>query len=115
LGAYDLALPYLVSAFVAGLAFVVALCMRDDRHLVKASQRFPGAREMLVQMRDSFRSVGRQRRLQWVIAYSAVVFVLLRSTQYIYQPYLKQAGYGIAATGLVFAGVYLIGAVVAHH
>src|SRR5206468_1923337 len=74
LGAYDLALPYLVSAGVALLAFVVALSMRDDRHLVHASARLPGAREMLVQMRDAFRSVGRQRRLQWVIAYSAVVF-----------------------------------------
>ncbi len=115
LGAYDLALPYLVSAGVASLAFVVALSMRQDRPQEHAGTRLPGAREMLVQMRGAFRAVARQRRLQWVIAYSAIVFVLLRATIYIYQPYLKQAGYGIASTGLIFAGVYLVAAVVAHH
>ena len=115
LGAYDLALPYLVSAGVALLAFFVALSMRDDRHLARTSPRLPGVRERLTQMREAFRVVGRQRRLQWVIAYSAIVFVLLRATLYIYQPYLKQAGFGIAATGFIFAGVYALAAVVSHH
>jgi MFS family permease len=115
LGAYDLALPYLVSAGVATLAFFVALSMRDDKPRAQVRRRLPGAGEMLAQMRDAFRAVGRQRRLQWVIAYSAIVFVLLRATIYIYQPYLQQAGYGLRATGLVFAGVYLLAAVVAHH
>jgi MFS family permease len=115
LGAYDLSLPYLVSAGVATLAFFVALSMKPDRPHASMSSRLPSAGEMAVQLRDAFRAVGRQRRLQWVIAYSAIVFVLLRATIYIYQPYLKGAGYGIAATGLIFAGVYLVAAVVSHH
>jgi hypothetical protein len=43
-----------------------------------------------------------------------VVFVLLRATVYIYQPYLKGVGFSIAQTGLVYAAVYLVAAMVAH-
>jgi MFS family permease len=113
LGAYNLALPYLVSAGVASMAFVVALSMRKDRP--HPSAELPTTREIVDHMRDAVHSVAKNRKLKWLIAYSAVVFVLLRSTIYIYQPYLHSAGYTIGETGLIFAGVYLIAAFVAHH
>jgi MFS family permease len=113
LGAQSLALPFLVSAGVATLAFVVALSMRKDRP--HPSNELPSAREIAAHMRAAVGDVARSGRLKWIIAYSAVAFVLLRATIYIYQPYLESAGYGIAATGLIFAGVYFVAAFVAHH
>ncbi len=117
LGQYDLALPFLVSAGVSLTAFFVALSMRQDRPQPQqhSTSKLPSGREMLAHVREAFRTVGSKRRLQWIIAYSAVVFVLLQATRYIYQPYLKSAGYGIAATGFIFAGVYLVATFFAHH
>jgi MFS family permease len=112
LGAYSLVLPFFVTAGVASVAFVVALGMRADRP--HPSAEIPTAREIVAHMHEAVRSVGRSRRLIWIIGYSAVVFVLLRATIYIYQPYLKAAGYGLAATGLIYAGVYLVATYVAH-
>jgi hypothetical protein len=66
-------------------------------------------------MRDAFRAVGRRGPLLWAIAYSAVVFVLLRATVYAYQPYLKESGFDVAQTGLIYAAVYLVAAAVAHN
>jgi MFS family permease len=116
LGAYDLSLPYLVSAGVASIAFVVAASMKPDRQLAHTGlTRLPSRAEMAAQMKDALRTVAHRRRLQWIIAYSAIVFVLLRATLYIYQPYLKAAGYTIRETGFIFAGVYLVAAFVSHH
>lgn len=112
LGAQSLALPYIVTAGVATMAFFVALGMRRDR---PNPESVPSPREYIGHMHASVRTVLRHERLLWAIGYSAVVFVLLRATIYLYQPYLKSAGYGIAQTGLVFAAVYLVAAAVAHH
>jgi hypothetical protein len=114
LGEIDLALPYLVTAVVAGLAFLVALGMRCDRSELGAARSGdrPDARSelraYLSHMRRSLAEVARSRRLAWIMAYSAVVFVLLRATIYVYQPYLHSRGFGIAQTGFVFAGTYLL-------
>jgi MFS family permease len=115
LGQLDLALPYLVTAGVASLAFLVALLMRDERRRPAAAtdlRRELGAyfRHMGAAVRD----VHRNARLRWIIAYSAVVFVLLRATIFLYQPYLAGRGFSIAETGLVYAAVYLVAACVAH-
>jgi hypothetical protein len=117
LGANDLALPYLVTACVAAAAFAVAVFMRAEPEppAAPAPARSLGAEfsHYFAHMRRSLRDVRESRRLSWVIAYSAVVFVLLRATVYLYQPYLDARGFGIAETGFVFAGVYLIAALVA--
>lgn len=112
LGAQSLALPYLATAWVASLAFLVALGMRKDRPKLTSQ---PSPAEYVEHMRASVRTVLDRDRLLWAIGYSAVVFVLLRATIYIYQPYLKGAGFGIAATGVVFAAVYLVAAFMAHN
>lgn len=112
LGATNLALPYLVTAGVASVAFLVALFMREGRSSRHTSM---APADYARHMRDSVRFVAGRSPLLWAIAYSAVVFVLLRASVYAYQPYLKVSGFTIAQTGLVFAAMYLAAAAVAHH
>jgi MFS family permease len=114
LGATNLALPYLVTAGVASVAFLVAMFMREGRpHVVHALPLSP--RTYLHDMRGAFAAVAARRRLMWAIGYSAVVFVLLQSTVWAYQPYLQASGFSIAETGCIYAAVYLVAATVAHH
>ena len=61
-------------------------------------------------MREALGDLVRSKRLLWAIAYSAVVFVLLKATVYLYQPFLNSRGFGIAETGFVFSGLYLVAA-----
>jgi MFS family permease len=115
LGEIDLGLPYLVTACVSLGAFGVACMMRDDR------RRTPRARKQALEvlrdwrdhMADAQRMVRGSSRLLWLIGYSAVVFVLLRATVYLYQPYLKGQGFSPGETGLTYAAVYLLASVVA--
>ncbi len=113
LGARNLALPYLATAGVAVMAFFIALFMKEGR--IGSSSASMAPRVYVAHMRDSFRVVAQRRRLMWAIAYSAVVFALLRATEYVYQPYLTASGFSIAETGVVFAAVYLVAAIVAHN
>jgi hypothetical protein len=64
-------------------------------------------------MREAIGDVRRSTRLLWVMGLSALLFVLIKFTNYLYQPYLDSRGYGLVATGFVFAGVYLLAAFVA--
>ena len=115
LGEVDLALPYLVTAAVSLGAFTVVCAMRDDRpdHVPDRMPTFEVMRAWRAHMRDAIRSVRTNNRLAWLIGYSAVVFVLLRATVYLYQPFLKGQGFSPGETGLTYAGVYLLASVVA--
>ncbi len=115
LGEVDLALPYLATAAVGLLAFCIALMMRDDQHIHSASKSSETSQPMSTELRsymqhmgEAFGNVIRSKRLLWAIAYSAVVFVLLKATVYLYQPFLNARGFGIAETGFVFSGLYLV-------
>jgi MFS family permease len=102
-----LALPYLVTAGVAGTAAIVASLMPDDRDLSRAAPK-PS------QVSSALGDVLRNPRLLWLVGYSAVVFVLVRATVYLYQPYLAARGLGLVEIGLLFASVYCVAAVVAY-
>jgi predicted MFS family arabinose efflux permease len=116
LGGRNLALPYLVTAVVASAAFFVALFMRADAHHHAAHGPLRlTPRRYVEHMTESIRAVTARRRLMWVIGYSAVVFMMLRITEYVYQPYLKASGFTLAETGFVFAAMYLVAAAVAHN
>jgi MFS family permease len=113
----DLALPYLATAGVSAAAFFVALGMRGERKAIAARVRKPAreeAREYFQHMRESLGDVRHNRALAWVLAYSAVVFSLLKATEYLYQPFLKAHHFGYAEIGFIFAGVYLVATFVAH-
>lgn len=107
LASYDLALPYLVTAGVAAIAAVVAVVMRESAPVAPRTTFGRHSWGALVE-------VARNGRLAWIVGYSAVVFVLLRATVYVYQPYLHERGLGPEETGVLFAGVYLIAAAVAY-
>jgi MFS family permease len=115
----DLALPYLVTAGVALIAVGVAARLRDDRPRRPATAAPPPsagavAASYLRQIRGALRVVGDSRRLRWLLGYSAVVFALLRATVYLYQPFLRERGFGVVEIGLLFAAVYVIASVVAY-
>ena len=116
IGEIDLAIPYLFTAGVSAAAFFVALSMRGEERLAERRRQPIAAelREYLHLMNDSVRDVARNRRLAWIIFYSAVVFALFRLTIYLYQPFLDARGFAIWETGMVFAGVYFLAAFVAH-
>lgn len=119
LGSFDLALPYLATAGVAAAAFVIALFMRRERREPAAREPeqpslVDSARQYLRHMRLSAGDVVRGRKLAWVIAYSALVFVLLKATVWVYQPYLKGQGFAIFEIGIVYTGVALVAAVFSH-
>jgi MFS family permease len=138
LGEIHLALPYLVTAAAAGAAFLVALGLRRDRALpgspltltplARRRMNTGGAqpadrparrpareelREYVAVMGRSFGDLRRNRRLLWIMGYSAVVFTLLKVTIVLYQPYLDSRGFSLTERGLVFAGIHLIAALVA--
>ncbi len=112
----DLALPYFVTAVVATVAAIVAGMLEDDRPRVTPARAPAGAvlRTWGRQMSSAVGEVTRNGRLAWLIGYSAVVFMLLRATVYLYQPYLHQRGLGPISIGLLFAGVYIVAALVAY-
>ncbi len=106
----DLALPYLVTGAVAATAAVIACMMREDPPVARIAKRSTFGRQTFA----AFVDVVRNGRLAWLVGYSAVVFVLLRATIYVYQPYLEERGLGTTEVGVLFAGVYLIAAAVAY-
>jgi len=122
LGEVDLALPYVATAVVGLGAFFIALSMRDEsaagsgrvQAVKKETSVSVEMRSYMQHMGEATRELLRSKRLLWAIAFSAVVFVLLRATIYLYQPYLSARGFGIAETGFIFAGVYLVATFVAH-
>src|SRR5205823_10500469 len=109
LAGVDLALPYLATAGVAAIAAVLASRLREP-------PRAPAVRRTSwsVQVVAALADVARNGRLAWIVGYSAIVFSLLRATIYIYQPYLHDRGLDPVEIGLLFAGVYLLAALVAH-
>lgn len=117
LGEINLALPYLATAVVGIGAFATAFMMRDEHHFQQQPIKPLGTemRSYFTHMKEAVVDLRCSKRLLWAIAYSAVVFVLLRATIYLYQPYLDERGYGIAHTGFIFASVYLVATFVAHH
>jgi MFS family permease len=114
----DLALPYLMTAGVALVAVGVAAMLRDDRPRTAVRALRPPARTVmksyLRQIASALAIVGKNRRLLWLLGYSAVVFALLRATVYLYQPFLRQHGFAVMEIGFLFAGVYVIASLVAY-
>lgn len=110
----DLVLPYYATAAVAAAAAVVACLMEDDAR--PAPTREPAliaARAWGRHMAAAIGDVAKHGRLAWLVGYSAVVFVLLRATLYVYQPYLEQRGLGPWSIGVVYAVGSAVGALVA--
>ena len=106
LGRIDLGLPYLVTGCVSVVAAVAAVLLREP----PSDRRAAAWRGLWPHMAQALRTAFTVARLRWAILYSALIFVLLRVSLWLYQPYLKGAGFDLAAIGLIFAGVYLMAA-----
>lgn len=117
LGEIDLVLPYLVTAGVAGAAFVVALFLRDEAINTPHEEELrPVGVELRAYASVMSRALGdlfKNRRLLWIMGYSAVAFTLLKVTIDLYQPYLDSRGFSLTQRGLVFAGIHVLAALVA--
>ena len=112
----DLVLPFYATAAVASLAAVVATLLTDDRARLAARVE-PAAKVLRSWTRDmtaAIRDVTSNARLAWLIGYSATVFVLLRATDYLYQPYLATRGLDRLEIGMLYAGVALVASLVAY-
>jgi MFS family permease len=117
LGQIDLVLPYLVTAGVAAVAFVVALFLRDEVVNDPHDQELRPVREELSAyaqvMRRALGDLVKNRRLLWIMGYSAVAFTLLKVTIDLYQPYLDSRGFSLTGRGFIFAGIHVLAALVA--
>ncbi len=116
LATIDLVLPFYATAAVASLAAVVATLLTDDRARLAARVE-PAAKVLRSWTRDmtaAIRDVTSNARLAWLIGYSATVFVLLRATDYLYQPYLATRGLDRLEIGMLYAGVALVASLVAY-
>ncbi|MEZ4362299.1 MAG: MFS transporter [Kofleriaceae bacterium] len=108
--AIDLSLPYVLTAIVAACAVVVAAMLGDDRARHRNDPRTPVVAKLQGWWSDVVGAVVHvksNRRLAWLVGYSAVVFTLLRATIYVYQPYLDERGFGTVEIGLLFSGMYI--------
>lgn len=118
LASIDLALPYIVTAGVASAAAIVACFMHDDGGVPSRMSPLVPAKRVLrswtTQITGALGYVVGNPRLLWMVGYSAVVFVLLRATVYLYQPYLHARGLGLVAIGALFAIVYSVASLVAY-
>ena len=105
----DLGLPYLATAVVALAAFATAATMTDDRPRAPRPERAIALawRSWLRHMRTALVEVATSGRLAWIIGYSAVAFVLLRATIYLYQPLLGAHHFTYLEIGLIYAAVSL--------
>jgi MFS family permease len=112
----DIALPYLVTAGVALVSLGVAYQLRDDQPSLGTAAEPSSAvmKSYIAQINSAMSIVLASPRLVWLIGYSMVVFVMLRATVYLYQPFLRSRGFGLAAIGLLFAGVYVAASLVAY-
>ncbi len=118
LGEVGLGLPFIVSGAVALVAFFIALAMSDDAPVARrpadagdpTEPAVVHLRSYLALMRGAIATVFLRRGLLWIIAFSAVFFMLVRSTDYLYQPHLRDLGFNVARTGQVLAAVFMISA-----
>jgi MFS family permease len=105
LGKHDLALTYLVTAAVCATAAAVAWAMMERPFVREDNAGFwPG-------MAHAARAVIKNRPLRFAVAFSVLVFTLLRMGLYLHPAYLDKAGLGIAWIGFVMAALSVLGAV----
>ncbi|HJZ87401.1 MAG TPA: MFS transporter [Polyangia bacterium] len=113
LGQRQVALPYLCAAGVCVLAAVCAACLREAHPVRRLQvQRWGG---YVPHMSGALKTALRGQRLRYAILYSSLIFVLLRVSLWMYQPYLSDAGLDLGAIGLVFAGLYGTAALCSHN
>jgi MFS family permease len=112
LGQRKTALPYLCASAACVVAAGVAACLREAKPVRGLrEQRWGG---YVPHMSRALSTALGRVRLRWAILYSAFIFILLRISLWLYQPYLDDAGLNLGQTGLVFAGLCGVAAICSH-
>jgi hypothetical protein len=112
IGQRQVALPYLFAAAACVVAAGAASLLDEppaSRRL--REQRFCG---YVPHMSSALATALRGRRMRYAILYSSLIFILLRITLWLYQPYLAEAGLDVAQIGLVFAALCMVSALCSH-
>ena len=107
IGGGDPASTYLGTMFICGVAALCAFFL-DESPLAEEPRRFWPT------ISGALRLVLSHSRLQFGIAFSVVMFTLLRMGLYLYPPYLRVSQFSFAQTGLVLAALSLVGAFAAY-
>ena len=109
-GRYDLGLTYALSAAVCLVAATIAVSMDEDRERPAPRQKT----WLLPLVKGALREVYHREGLRFGIAFSVLVFCLLREGMYLYPIYLKQAQFNVGLIGTTLALLTLLGAWSAH-
>lgn len=109
-GRFDLGLTYALSAAVCLMAATIAVFMDEDGAQTEVRPRA----WLWPLVRGALREVVRRPSLRFAIAFSILVFSLLREGMYLYPIYLKQAHFDVGLIGTTLALLTLMGAWSAH-
>jgi MFS family permease len=113
LGQKETSLPFVVAAGACLLAACTAAFLREAAPAKAFKvQKWGG---YVPHMSRALSTALRHERLRWAILYSSLIFILLRVSLWLYQPYLADAGLNLGSTGLVFAGLYAVAAICSHN
>ncbi len=108
LAAISFRLPFAVQAGVAFLLILIGYTFTEPE-----TRRYRGRRSHLRNMRDMVVETLRlDRRLRWLVLYSAVVAATTLTGVWLLQPYFQAAGLPVAWFGVVWAAMLLVAAIV---
>jgi MFS family permease len=113
LGQRETSLPFIVAAGACVLAATAAFFLHEAKPAREMrTQRWGG---YVPHMSRALSTALRGHRLRWAILYSALIFILLRVSLWLYQPYLSDAGLDLGDIGLVLAALYAVAAICSHN
>jgi len=115
LASIDLRLPYVVTGIVSlgaaasavGMTEPTAVTRRLHQGAAAATRRLDWA-ALMGYMKGAVTTISKSRGLLWAILYSAMLFVVIRMSDALYQPVLKEQGFSFLAMGVVFAGLNVV-------
>jgi MFS family permease len=113
LGQRETSLPFLVAAGACLVAAGAAALLREAKPVRGLREQKWGG--YVPHMSRALKLALRADRLRWAILYSSLIFILLRVSLWLYQPYLADAGLKLGSTGLVFAALYGVAALCSHN
>lgn len=111
LGSLDLRYPFYAMIPFTFLLIPLSLSLKEpERHKTVATKSYIFDLLKVIKL-----TVLRNRKLKWLLAYSAVIVGFINITYFLYQPYFKLSGLAVIHFGVVFAGFNVVVAVSAKY
>ena len=108
----DIRATFLVTAAVSFCAFLLTLFFPATHDPARWSSA-PNEPRITERITEAVSAIRRNRALLWVILYSSLIFVLIRVSDTLYQPVLRNQGFDMVGIGLAFAGLSFVAAMAA--